>query len=77
MTHILSRLDFSSSILLPVVIAERDGRLAETLSSMAGRLEKIEEAKKKLKGLLAYPAGLFIFISILLLGFQKVFSAEY
>ncbi len=72
-THILSRLDFSSSILLPVVIAERDGRLAETLSSMAGRLEKTEEAKKKLKGLLAYPAGLFIFISILLLGFRKFF----
>ena len=72
-THILSRLDFSSSILLPVIIAERDGRLAETLVSMAGRLEKNEEAKKKLKGLLAYPAGLFIFISILLLGFRKYF----
>jgi competence protein ComGB len=72
-THILSRLEFSSSILLPVVIAERDGRLAETLSSMAVRMEKTEEAKKKLKGLLAYPAGLFIFISILLLGFRKFF----
>ncbi|WP_172369251.1 competence type IV pilus assembly protein ComGB [Sporosarcina jiandibaonis] len=72
-THILSRLEFSSSVLLPVIIAERDGRLAETLSSMAGRLEKTEEAKKKLKGLLAYPAGLFIFISFLLLGFRKFF----
>ena len=72
-THILSRLEFTSSILLPVVIAERDGRLAETLASMANRLEKMEEVKKKLKGLLAYPAGLFIFISILLLGFRKFF----
>lgn len=72
-SHILSRLGFSSGTLLPVAIAERDGRLAEALEGMSVRLEKTEEVKKRLKSLLAYPAVLFAFITVLLIGFRRFF----
>ena len=72
-SHILSRIGFSANALLPIAIAEKDGRLSEALEGMAIRLEKTEAAKKKLKGLLAYPSVLFIFISILLVGFRSFF----
>lgn len=72
-SHVLGRIGFSSSTLLPIAIAERDGRLAESLVEMAGRLEKAEEVSKKLKSLLAYPAVLFVFITVLLVGFRKFF----
>lgn len=72
-THILSRIGFSSNALLPVAIAEKDGRLSEALNGMSLRLEKTEAAKKKLRNLLAYPAVLFVFISILLVGFRNFF----
>ena len=71
--HILSFLGFPSGILLPVVIAEVDGRLADALNGMAMRLKKADEAQKKLKSLLAYPSMLFIFITVLLLAFRKFF----
>ncbi len=72
-THILRRFGFSSSHLLPIVIAEQDGRLTEALEGMATRLENADQAKRKLKNLLAYPAVLFLFITILLVGFRKFF----
>ena len=72
-THILSRLGFPSRTLLPVVIAEVDGRLADALSGMAIHMKKTEEAQKKLKNLLAYPTVLFIFITLLLLAFRSFF----
>lgn len=72
-THILSRIGFSANALLPIAIAEKDGRLCEALEGMAVRLEKTEAAKKKLGGLLVYPAVLFIFISVLLVGFRNFF----
>lgn len=72
-THILSRLGFPSRTLLPVVIAEVDGRLADALSSMSIHMKKTEEAQKKLKKLLAYPTVLFIFITLLLLAFRSYF----
>lgn len=72
-THILSFLGFPSRILLPIVIAEVDGQLADALNGMAQRLKKADEAQKKLKSLLAYPSMLFIFITLLLLAFRKFF----
>lgn len=72
-TEILRRFGFTPSALLPIAIAENDGRLPSALEGMAIRLEKTEQAKKKLKGLLSYPALLFCFISMLLLGFRKYF----
>lgn len=72
-THILSILGFHSRTLLPIVIAEVDGRLAEAFISMGNQLKKIETAKEKLKKLLAYPIVLFIFITVLLLAFRKFF----
>lgn len=72
-SHILSHLGFSKSALLPVVIAEKDGQLDKALQGIAKRLSKSEEAKKKLRNLLAYPAVLFVFIFILLIGFRQYF----
>ena len=72
-TEILSYLGFSSESLLPVVIAEVDGRLSDALNGMAIRLKKSDEAQKKIKRLLAYPTILFIFITLLLLAFRKFF----
>lgn len=72
-THILGRLGFPSRSLLPIVIAEIDGRLADAISSMAIYLKKTEETQKKFKKLLAYPSMLFIFITLLLLVFRNFF----
>jgi len=72
-SHILGHIGFSASALLPVAIAEKNGQLSEALEGMAVRLENAEAAKKKLKNLLAYPAVLFVFISILLVGFRRFF----
>ncbi|CAM3122804.1 competence type IV pilus assembly protein ComGB [Filibacter tadaridae] len=72
-THILKRLGFTTSALLPVAIAEMDGRLAHALRGMAERLKSAEEKKKKFKNLLAYPAVLFVFIAALLFAFRKFF----
>ncbi|MCZ2260078.1 competence type IV pilus assembly protein ComGB [Sporosarcina sp. G11-34] len=72
-TQILSYLGFSSGSLLPVVIAEVDGRLSDALHGMAIRLKKSDEAQRKIKRLLAYPTTLFIFITLLLLAFRKFF----
>ncbi len=58
---------------MPIAIAEKDGRLTETLEGLASRLEKSDKAKKKLKNLLAYPAVLFVFITVLLIGFRNYF----
>ena len=72
-TQIFDRFGFSSSMLLPVSIAEMDGRLADTLEEMAERLRKSEEKKKKLKNLLVYPIALFVFVAVLLMAFRKFF----
>ncbi|MFD1926571.1 competence type IV pilus assembly protein ComGB [Sporosarcina siberiensis] len=71
--HILSMLGFHSKTLLPIVIAEVDGRLAEAFTSMGNQLKKIETAQERLKKLLAYPIVLFVFITGLLLAFRKYF----
>lgn len=72
-SNILSRIGFSANALLPIAIAEKDGRLSEALEGMAVRLEKTEAAKKKLGNLLVYPIVLFVFISVLLVGFRSFF----
>ncbi|MFJ7933666.1 competence type IV pilus assembly protein ComGB [Sporosarcina sp. NPDC096371] len=72
-TQILSRFGFSSNVLLPVAIAELDGRLALALKGMAARLRKKEEKQKKLKSLLAYPIVLFVFITVLLVAYRRFF----
>lgn len=72
-SHILSRLGFSSSALLPIVIAEQDGKLDNALQGVSKRLKKSEEAQRKLRSLLAYPVVLFVFISVLLVGFRRFF----
>lgn len=72
-TEILSLLGYSKSVLLPVVIAEKEGTLGNSLTILAQRLKKAEEAKRKVKNLLAYPTVLFIFITALLIGFRNFF----
>lgn len=72
-TSILRRLGFSSNALLPVAIAELDGRLALAMKGMALRLRRKEEKQKKLKNLLAYPMILFLFIGTLLIAFRRFF----
>lgn len=72
-TAILNRIGFSSSLLLPVAIAELDGRLALALKGMAVRLRRKEEKQRKLKNLLAYPIVLFVFIGALLVVFRRFF----
>jgi len=72
-TRILQRFGFSARTLLPVAIAEKNGKLMDALEAMAKTLERTEETKKKLKNLLTYPAVLFVFISILLFGFRSFF----
>ena len=70
---VLESLGFSHTILLSVMIAEKNGPLGEVLNSLSSQLKKIEEAKKKLKNMLAYPIALFVFISALLIGFRNFF----
>ncbi|MDW0117341.1 competence type IV pilus assembly protein ComGB [Sporosarcina thermotolerans] len=72
-TSILERLGFSQSVLLPVVVSEVDGRLAETLKGIAERLKKTDERRKKLRNLLLYPLVLFFFMTILLLAYRNYF----
>lgn len=69
----LKNLGFSDTILLSTMIAERNGRLEDVLTSLSTQLVKIEEAKKKFKNILAYPIALFIFIGGLLIGFRHFF----
>ncbi|KXH87446.1 competence type IV pilus assembly protein ComGB [Sporosarcina sp. HYO08] len=71
--EVLTVLGFSAGTLLPVVIAEMDGKLILALYGMARRLEKIELQRKKLKNLLIYPIFLFLMIFLLLLAFRKYF----
>ncbi|MCM3710900.1 competence type IV pilus assembly protein ComGB [Sporosarcina luteola] len=72
-TDVLRRLGFSSNILLPVIISEVDGRLADALKGIAERLKQSEERKKKLRNLLLYPVILFFFLAIFLLVFRSYF----
>ncbi|MBE1553758.1 competence type IV pilus assembly protein ComGB [Sporosarcina limicola] len=72
-THLLGQVGFSPGSLLPVAIAEIDGRLAQALNGMAKRLRKKEEKQKKLKNLLMYPLVLFFFITALLIAFRRLF----
>lgn len=72
-TEILQRLGYSKSVLLPVVIAEKEGSLAKSLTALADRLDKKERAKKKVQTLLAYPAVLFVFMTALLIVFRSFF----
>ncbi|KAA0966054.1 hypothetical protein FQ087_07330 [Sporosarcina sp. ANT_H38] len=72
-THILASLGFSTGTLLPIAIAEIDGRVAQSLSGMAVRMRIAEEKRKKLKKLLIYPIVLFIIIAALLITFRRFF----
>ena len=69
----LASFGFSSGTLLPIAIAEVDGRVAQALSGMAVRMKKAEEKRKKLKNLLIYPVVLFILIAALLMAFRRFF----
>ncbi len=70
---VLARLGFRSGTLLPIAIAESNGQMVEALRSVGSRLEKVEEAKRKLRNLLSYPIVLFIFVTILLIVFRSFF----
>lgn len=72
-TYILANLGFTASSLLPIAIAEVDGRLARALDGMAKRLRNTEEKKKKLKNILMYPVVLLFFITTLLVAFRRFF----
>lgn len=72
-SNVLISLGFSSSSLLPVIIAEVDGKLAEALEGIADRLVKVDERRKKLRNILAYPIVLFSFMAILLVLFRNYF----
>jgi competence protein ComGB len=71
--EVLSRLGFSASFLLPIVIAEVDGKLADALNGIANRIKQSEERKKKLRNLLLYPFVLFSFLAIFLVFFRSYF----
>lgn len=70
---VLERLGFPNTILLSVMIAEKNGRLEDVLASLSAQLVKVETAKKKFRNILAYPLVLFIFIGGLLVGFRHFF----
>ncbi|AOV07846.1 competence type IV pilus assembly protein ComGB [Sporosarcina ureilytica] len=70
---ILGKFGFSDTLILSVIIAEKNGHLADVLQVLSKQLEKVEEAKRKLKNLLAYPLTLFVFIAALLMGFRNFF----
>ncbi|HEX5563979.1 MAG TPA: competence type IV pilus assembly protein ComGB, partial [Sporosarcina sp.] len=72
-TEILRTLGFSSNVLLPVIIAEVDGRLADALKGIAERMKQSEERKRKLRNLLLYPIMLFTFLAIFLFAFRTYF----
>ncbi|WP_262173343.1 competence type IV pilus assembly protein ComGB [Saccharococcus sp. Marseille-Q5394] len=72
-TEILRRLGFSSNILLPVIISEVDGRLADALKGIAERMKQSQERKRKLRSLLVYPIILFFFLAIFLVVFRSYF----
>ncbi|MBD7983163.1 type II secretion system F family protein [Sporosarcina sp. Sa2YVA2] len=70
---ILMNLGFSSNNLLPIIISEVDGRLAEALEGVAERLKKAGERSKKLRNILLYPIVLFSFMAVLLVLFRNYF----
>jgi competence protein ComGB len=72
-TYILANLGFTASSLLPIAIAEVDGRLAPALQGMAKRLRNRAEKQQKLKNILIYPVVLLLFITTLLLAFRRFF----
>ncbi|MHA6259501.1 competence type IV pilus assembly protein ComGB [Sporosarcina sp. CAU 1771] len=72
-SHILNTIGFPPGLLLPISLAEADGRLPEALNGLAIRLKKRDDAREKVKSLLAYPITLFIFITLLLLAFRRYF----
>ncbi len=72
-SDILRRLGFSSHFLLPIIIAEVNGRLSEALKGIAERMKRSEERKKRLRNLLLYPFVLFSFLALFLLLFRSYF----
>src|SRR5690606_700436 len=76
-TAILKNLGFEPEMLLPVVIAEVNGKLIEALEELARRMKAAEERKKKLKKMLAYPAVLFFILGILLIAFRQFFLPNF
>ena len=71
-THILASFGFSSGTLLPIAIAEVDGRVAQALSGMAVRYEKSRRKTEEIKksSYLSYCA--FYFYRRIAYGFPKV-----
>lgn len=72
-TAVLKRLNFPDTVLLSMTIAERNGRLVDVLENLSIQLQHLEEAKKKLQGLLVYPITLLIFVGGLLVAFRQFF----
>lgn len=72
-TEILKMLGFSASFLLPVVIAEVDGKLVDALKGIAERMKQSGERKKKLRNVLLYPFVLFSFLALFLIVFRSYF----
>ncbi|MBO0586440.1 competence type IV pilus assembly protein ComGB [Sporosarcina sp. E16_8] len=72
-THILASFGFSSGTLLPIAIAEVDGRVAQAIGCMAIRMRKVEEKRRKFRNILIYPIVLFILIATLLMAFRRFF----
>lgn len=72
-TDVLQLLKFPDTVLLSVMIAEKNGHLAEVLGNIAEQLKNIDEATKKFKSLLTYPIALFLFVGGLLMAFRQFF----
>lgn len=72
-TEIFKFLGFNNAILLMMHVAEKNGGLRECLENSAKQLTYLEETRKKLRAVLAYPALLFLFISALMIGFRQFF----
>lgn len=72
-TDILRSLGISANYLLPVIVAEVDGRMVDALRGISERMKHSEERKKKLRNLLLYPLVLFSFLALFLLLYRSYF----
>lgn len=71
---ILGKLGFTTSLLLPVVVAEVDGNLAGAFRAISQRLVTRDEKMKKLKNIVSYPLVLFMFLSGLFVAYRQFFA---
>ncbi len=73
---ILRLLGFRKSVLFSAEIAERHGKLAQSLGTIAADFEKTEAVRRKLTGVLLYPLSLLAFTLVLFSMFRTHYIPE-